>query len=152
MTNLRAEAQVLGWKGLTDEQRAGGMWVAFSPDGVRWRTAGPVLAQASDTTHSLVYDRPTRTYLGFGRMGFGRTVALTESADALHWSAPRKVLACDVVGIRGDEPPLVVELKQSLTLKLLFQAVDRLSIADHVYVLARARLCECPTSTGNSRG
>ncbi len=80
---------------LTDAQRAGGMWVAFSPDGLRWTTHGPVLPQGSDTTHTILFDPRSKKYLGFGRMGFGRTVALTESDDALHWSEPRLVLACD---------------------------------------------------------
>ena len=81
--------------GLQETQRSGGMWVAFSADGVKWKTVGPVLPQASDTTHTIVFDPGRQVYLGFGRMGFGRTVALTESFDALHWSSPRRVLACD---------------------------------------------------------
>lgn len=81
--------------GLSDAQRAGGMWVAFSPDGLQWTTHGPVLPQYSDTTHTLLFDPHRRKYLGLGRMGFGRTVALTESDDGLHWSEPTRVLACD---------------------------------------------------------
>ncbi|WP_425419108.1 DUF2161 domain-containing phosphodiesterase [Oricola indica] len=42
--------------------------------------------------------------------------------------------AADVVGIRGDEPPLVVELKTGFTLSLFHQAIDRLAITDTVYV------------------
>ncbi|MFN7804719.1 MAG: hypothetical protein ACK5TO_11920 [Planctomycetaceae bacterium] len=81
--------------GLSEVQRSGGMWVAFSADGLKWKTVGPVLSQASDTSHSILHDPRRRVYLGYGRMGFGRTVALTESADAQQWSAPRRVLACD---------------------------------------------------------
>ncbi len=81
--------------GLTEAQRAGGMWVAFSPDGLRWTTHGPILPCYSDTTHTIVFDPRREKYLGLGRMGFGRTVALTESDDALHWSEPTRVLACD---------------------------------------------------------
>jgi hypothetical protein len=81
--------------GLSEAQRSGGMWVAFSADGLKWKTVGPVLTQASDTTHTILFDPRRQVYLGYGRMGFGRTVALTESADALHWSLPRRVLACD---------------------------------------------------------
>ncbi|MFN6107362.1 MAG: hypothetical protein ACK5EA_23320 [Planctomycetaceae bacterium] len=80
---------------LSEAQRSGGMWVAFSPDGMKWQTVGPVLPQASDTTHTILFDPGRQVYLGYGRMGFGRTVALTESADSLHWSPPRRVLACD---------------------------------------------------------
>lgn len=86
--------------GLTDAQRAGGMWVAFSPDGIRWKTVGPVLAQGSDTTHTLLFDPVLKKYVAFGRMGFGRTVARTESVDALHWSPPKMVLSCD-----GEDGP-----------------------------------------------
>lgn len=80
---------------LSESQRSGGMWVAFSADGIEWRTVGPVLSQASDTTHTILFDPGSQVYLGYGRMGFGRTVALSESADAVHWSPPRRVLACD---------------------------------------------------------
>jgi hypothetical protein len=41
---------------------------------------------------------------------------------------------CDVLGVRGDEPPVVVELKVRLNLALVLQAVDRLAITDAVYV------------------
>ncbi|MCY2963653.1 MAG: hypothetical protein NT069_08400, partial [Planctomycetota bacterium] len=80
---------------LNDARRAGGMWVAFSPDGVRWKTVGPVLPHGSDTTHTILFDPRRKKYLGFGRMGFGRTVALSESDDALSWTEPRRVLSCD---------------------------------------------------------
>jgi hypothetical protein len=81
--------------GLTEAQRAGGMWVAFSPDGIAWTTHGPVLPQGSDTTHSLLFDATRGRYVAYGRLGFGRTVARTESEDALHWSEPKLVLGCD---------------------------------------------------------
>src|SRR6185369_7638630 len=41
---------------------------------------------------------------------------------------------CDVVARRGDEPPIVVELKNVLNLSLLLQGVDRLSVSDTVYL------------------
>ena len=88
---------------LTEAQRAGGMWVAFSPDGIRWVTHGPVLPQGSDTTHSILFDPIRRRYLGYGRMGFGRTVALSESDNGLDWSAPRRVLACDLADGPGGQ-------------------------------------------------
>ena len=49
-----------------------------------------------------------------------------------------EIRGCDVVAIRGDEPPLVVELKLAFNLGLLLQGVDRLSLTDRVY-LAVAR-------------
>ena len=45
-----------------------------------------------------------------------------------------EVNACDVVAVRGHEPPLIVELKISLTLQLIYQAVDRLALSDFVYI------------------
>ena len=49
------------------------------------------------------YDPKQKTYFAYGRMGFGRTVAMTYSDDAMHWSEPRRVLACDGQdGARSD--------------------------------------------------
>ncbi len=45
--------------------------------------------------------------------------------------------ACDVMAVRGDEGPVVVELKERLSLALILQAVDRLAFADTVYVAFR---------------
>ncbi len=45
-----------------------------------------------------------------------------------------EVGALDVLAIRGDEPPLVVELKTGFSLTLLHQAVARQAITDLVYV------------------
>ena len=44
---------------------------------------------------------------------------------------------CDIVVVRGDEGPVVVELKERLTLALILQAVDRLTVSDTVYVAFR---------------
>ncbi len=41
---------------------------------------------------------------------------------------------CDVVAVRDGEPPVVVELKRTLNLELVLQAVDRLSLTDTVYL------------------
>jgi hypothetical protein len=48
-----------------------------------------------------------------------------------------EVGACDIFAVRGDEPPLVVELKERLSLDLILQAVDRLAISDTIYVAFR---------------
>jgi len=45
--------------------------------------------------------------------------------------------ACDVVAVRGDEPPVVVELKTQLNLALILQAVDRLALSSAVYIAFR---------------
>ena len=41
---------------------------------------------------------------------------------------------CDVVARRGEEPPIIVELKNVFNLALLLQGVDRLSLCDTVYL------------------
>ena len=45
---------------------------------------------------------------------------------------------CDVVARhvddRGDEPPVIIELKLRFTLALLLQGIDRLAISERVYV------------------
>lgn len=41
---------------------------------------------------------------------------------------------CDLLAVRGDEQPVIVELKLSLNLTLVLQAVDRLAITPKVYI------------------
>ena len=51
-----------------------------------------------------------------------------------------EVRGCDVVATRGDEPPVIVELKLAFSLTLVLQGVDRLSLTDRVYLaVARPR-------------
>jgi hypothetical protein len=45
-----------------------------------------------------------------------------------------EIQGCDVVGVRGDEPPVVVELKKAFGLGLVLQGIDRLAMTDAVYV------------------
>lgn len=45
-----------------------------------------------------------------------------------------EVRGCDVVAVRGAEPPVVVELKRSFGLGLVLQGVDRLALTDLVYL------------------
>jgi hypothetical protein len=45
-----------------------------------------------------------------------------------------EVKGCDVVGTRGVEPPVIVELKRSFNLALLLQGIDRLAVTDRVYL------------------
>ena len=46
---------------------------------------------------------------------------------------------CDVLAVRGEEAPVVVELKLSLNLTVLLQAVERLSVTAKVYIGIPAR-------------
>ncbi len=50
------------------------------------------------------------------------------------YAVKAEVKGCDVVAVRGDELPVIVELKQSMSLALLYQAVDRLTVAEIVYI------------------
>ena len=46
---------------------------------------------------------------------------------------------CDVLAVRGEETPVVVELKLRLNLEVVLQAVDRLSLTPLVYIGIPAR-------------
>ena len=45
-----------------------------------------------------------------------------------------EVRGCDVVAVRGKEPPVVVELKRTFSLGLVLQGIDRLALTDLVYL------------------
>ena len=45
-----------------------------------------------------------------------------------------EVGAVDVMAVRGDDPPVLVELKLGFTLGLFHQGIDRLAVTDLVYV------------------
>ena len=45
-----------------------------------------------------------------------------------------EVGAADVVAVRGEEPPLIVELKTGFSLSLFHQAIERQAMTDLVYV------------------
>lgn len=50
------------------------------------------------------------------------------------YTVKSEIDGCDVVALRGDEPPVVVELKRAVSLKLLLQGVDRQAMTDAVYL------------------
>ncbi len=45
-----------------------------------------------------------------------------------------EITDCDLVAVRGEDAPVIVELKLNLSLALLLQGVDRQAITDWVYV------------------
>ena len=45
-----------------------------------------------------------------------------------------EVKGCDLVARRGDEPPVVVELKLRFSLALVLQGIDRLALTERVYL------------------
>ena len=49
-----------------------------------------------------------------------------------------EVRGCDVVAVRGAEPPVVIELKRVFGLGLVLQGVDRLALTDLVYLAVGA--------------
>ena len=55
------------------------------------------------------------------------------------YTVKSEVGAADVVAVRGGEPPVIVELKLSLSLTLFHQAVARLKVTDDVYVAVEHR-------------
>jgi len=54
--------------------------------------------------------------------------------ESQHYEVKGEIHDCDVLAIRGDEDPVVVELKLSLNLDVILQAVDRLALTSKVYV------------------
>lgn len=59
---------------------------------------------------------------------------LKDFLEAQGYEVKGEVKDCDVVAMRGDESPVVVELKVSLNLTVVFQAIDRLAITPRVYI------------------
>ena len=57
--------------------------------------------------------------------------ALLESQG---YSVKGEVRGCDVVAVRGAEPPVIVELKRTFGIGLVLQAVNRLALTDAVYL------------------
>jgi len=59
--------------------------------------------------------------------------------EGLGFAVKGEVGGCDLVGLKGDESPVVVigELKQSFNLELILQAVDRAGACDEVWLAAR---------------
>jgi hypothetical protein len=45
-----------------------------------------------------------------------------------------EVRGCDVVGVRNDEPAVIVELKRTFGLGLVLQGIDRLAMSERVYL------------------
>ncbi|MCT4558230.1 MAG: DUF2161 family putative PD-(D/E)XK-type phosphodiesterase [Pelagimonas sp.] len=54
--------------------------------------------------------------------------------EAQGYAVKGEVGAADMVALRDQDPPVIVELKLTLSLALYHQAIARLSITDHVYI------------------
>jgi hypothetical protein len=74
--------------------------------------------------------------------GFRSEVELYAPVKALlasqGYDVKGEVVGCDLVGVRGDEPPVIVEMKLRFTLGLVLQGVDRLAVTDAVYLAVPA--------------
>jgi hypothetical protein len=58
--------------------------------------------------------------------------------EAQGFEVKAEVGPADVVAVRGDEPPVIVELKTGFALSLVHQAIERQAITDLVYVAVPA--------------
>jgi hypothetical protein len=54
--------------------------------------------------------------------------------EAQGYAVKGEIKECDIVAVRGDDPPLIVELKTAFSLQLVLQAIDRQGISDVVYI------------------
>jgi hypothetical protein len=54
--------------------------------------------------------------------------------EAQGYKVKGEVGPCDVIAVRGEEPPLIVELKTGFTLSLVLQGIDRQGLSDDVYL------------------
>jgi hypothetical protein len=54
--------------------------------------------------------------------------------ESQNYEVKGEVQNCDALAVRGQEAPVVVELKLSLNLNVVLQAVDRLSLTPKVYI------------------
>ncbi|HEX6442336.1 MAG TPA: DUF2161 family putative PD-(D/E)XK-type phosphodiesterase [Stellaceae bacterium] len=54
--------------------------------------------------------------------------------EARGFEVKGEVCGCDLVARRGDEPPVIVELKLRFNLALVLQGIDRLRLTERVYL------------------
>jgi hypothetical protein len=54
--------------------------------------------------------------------------------EARGYEVKGEVKGCDLVARRGDEPPVIVELKLRFNLALVLQGIDRLAMTERVYL------------------
>jgi hypothetical protein len=54
--------------------------------------------------------------------------------EAQGYGVKGEIRECDIVAVRGDEPPVIVEMKTSFSLQLVLQGIDRQAITDGVYL------------------
>jgi hypothetical protein len=69
--------------------------------------------------------------------------------ESLGYCVKGEIGGCDIVALKGEEPPVVViaELKLSFSLELLLQGIDRSACCDEVWLAAKLS----PTGRGRER-
>src|SRR6266571_6147900 len=73
--------------------------------------------------------------------------AVKDFLEKQGYTVKSEIRGCDVVALRDDEPPVIVELKLTFSLALLLQGIDRLSLTDRVYLaVSRPRSRRAPAS------
>lgn len=60
--------------------------------------------------------------------------ALKAFLEAQGYTVKAEVGACDILAIRGEDPPIVVEMKLTFSLALVMQGIARQSLFDQVYL------------------
>lgn len=60
--------------------------------------------------------------------------ALKRFLEAQGYDVKAEIGACDIMAVRGDEPPLVVEMKLTFSLALVMQGIARQGLFDDVYL------------------
>jgi len=86
---------------------------------------------------ALPWRRDIHKATGRGNVAIWETVLYAPICSYLKnqgYEVKGEVEHCDLVAIRGDEPPLIVELKTKLNLELILQAADRLILTESVYI------------------
>lgn len=58
--------------------------------------------------------------------------------EAQGYEVKAEIGACDIMAVRGDEPPVIVEMKLSFSLGLVLQGVQRQALFDDVYLAVPA--------------
>ncbi len=110
-----------------------------------WRTT-PTWSELSPPryNHALIARAAPRG--GEARGGAARWYSMPEAdlygpikrfLEAQGYIVKGEIGPCDIVAVRGDEDPVVVELKERLNLALILQAVDRLTVSHAVYMAFR---------------
>lgn len=54
--------------------------------------------------------------------------------EAQGYHVKSEIGGCDAIAVRGDEEPVIVELKRGFSLQLLLQGIDRQRVTDAVYL------------------